>query len=177
MTRKNSFALAILCAFAGMALAQEGMPAPGPEHKKLAYFAGTWKSEAVMKPMGDFPGGKVASTDRVEILPGGFFAVTHSDGTGPMGALHEMEVMGYDARQKVYTYDGFNNYGEHETYKGTVDGDTWTWTGDSDLGDHVVKGRFVVKVVSPTAYTFRFDYSPDGSTWTNAMEGKATKAE
>jgi len=177
MTRMSSVALTLLCAFAGMALAQEGMPTPGPEHKKLAYFAGTWKSEAEMKPMGSFPGGKTTSTDRVEIMPGGFFTVTHSDGSGPMGALHEMEVMGYDAKEKVYTYDGYNNFGEHETYKGTVDGDTWTWTGDSDLGGHVVKGRFVVKVVSATAYTFRFDFSPDGTAWTNVMEGKATKAE
>jgi hypothetical protein len=39
------------------------------------------------------------------------------------------------------------------------------------------KGRFVAKVVSPTVYTFRFDFSPDGTAWTNIMEGKATKAE
>jgi len=173
MTRKSFSALAILCAFAGVAIAQ--MPTPGPEHKKLAYFVGTWKSEAEMKPMGPMPGGKTSSVDRVEILPGGFFTVTHSEGTGPMGALNEMEVMGYDPKEKVYTFDGYNNFGEHEVYTGTVDGDTWTWTGNSDLGDHVVKGRFVVKVVSPTVYTFRFDYSPDGTSWTNVMEGKSTK--
>ena len=178
MTRKSSFALTILFTFAGMALAQDAnMPGPSPEHKKLAYFAGTWKSEAAMKPMGQFPGGKTTSVDRVEIMPGGFFTVTHSDGSGPMGPLHEMEVMGYDVKEKVYTYDGFNNFGEHETYKGTFDGDTWTWTGDSDFGGHAMKGRFVVKVVSAAAYTFRFDFSPDGTAWTNIMEGKATKAE
>lgn len=85
--------------------------------------------------------------------------------------------MGYDAREQVYTYDGFNNSGEHEVYKGTVEGDTWTWTGNSDFGGKVFKGRFVVKVVSPTVYTFRFDYSPDGTSWTNIMEGKSTKTQ
>jgi hypothetical protein len=161
-----------------MALAQDAnMPGPGPEQKKLAYFAGTWKSEAELKPMGPFPGGKMTSTGRAEIFPGGFFVVTHSSSTSPMGPLHEMEVMGYDAREQVYTYNGFNSVGEHEVYKGTVEGDTWTWTGNSDFGGHVLKGRFVVKVVSPTVYTFRFDYSPDGTAWTNIMEGKATKTE
>jgi len=35
----------------------------------------------------------------------------------------------------------------------------------------------IVKVVSPTVYTFRFDYSPDGTAWTNILEGKSTKTE
>jgi hypothetical protein len=178
MTRQASLAFTILCAFAAVALAQDAnMPAPGPEHKKLAYFAGTWKSEGEMKPMGPFAGGKMASSDRAEVFPGGFFLVTHSSGTGPMGPLTEMEVMGYDTKEQVYTYDGFNSAGEHEVYKGTVDGDTWIWTGNSDFGGKVLKGRFVVKVVSPTVYTYRFDYSPDGTAWTNILEGKSTKTE
>lgn len=153
------------------------MPAPGPEHKKLAYFAGNWTSTSEMKPMGPFPGGKMTGTARAEIFPGGFFVVTHSDSQTPMGPMHEMEVMGYDPKEQVYTYDGFNDSGEHETYKGTVEGDTWTWTGSVDFGGKVFKGRFVAKVLSPTVYTFRFDYSPDGAAWTNVMEGKATKTE
>lgn len=84
MTRDIFLALTILCAFAGAALTEEPqMPAPGPEHAKLAYFAGTWKSEAEMKPMGPFPGGKTASTGRAEVFPGGFFVVTHSSGRSP----------------------------------------------------------------------------------------------
>jgi Protein of unknown function (DUF1579) len=178
MTRNLSLTLALLGAFAAAATAQEPkMPTPGPEHKKLAYFAGTWKTEAEMKAMPPFPGGKMTGTDRVEVFPGGFFVVNHSTVQGPMGPLEELEVMGYDSKEKVYTYDGYNSYGEHETYKGTVDGDTWTWTGDSDFGGTTMKGRFVAKVISPTAYNFRFDFSPDGTSWTNIMEGKATKAE
>lgn len=40
-------------------LAQEPAPAPkpGPEHEKLAYFIGTWKSEADVKPTAFGPGG------------------------------------------------------------------------------------------------------------------------
>ena len=178
MTRTLPLTFAILCALAASALAQDNpTPAPGPEHKKLAYFAGNWSSEADMKPMPPFPGGKMTSTGRAEIFPGGFFLVTHSTGKSPMGPMHELEVMGYDTKEKVYTYDGYSNIGEHEVYKGTVSGDTWTWLGESDFGGKIFKGRFVMKILSPTAYTLSFDFSPDGTTWTNIMEGKATKTK
>ncbi len=178
MTRNVALALTLLGAFAGGALAQAPqMPTAGPEHKKLEYFAGTWKSEAEMKPMGPFPGGKISGTGHAELLPGGFFLVTRSSSNTPMGPLTELEIMGYDSAAKAYTYEGFNSAGEHEVYKGTVEGDTWTWSGESNMGGQMVKGRFTMKVVSPTAYTFRFDFSPDGTSWTNVMEGKATKAE
>ncbi len=178
MTRKATLTLTMGCALAAMALAQEPkMPAPAAEHQKLAYFAGTWKSEGEMKPMGPFPGGKFTGTDHSELFPGGFFVVTRSTGTTPMGPLNELSIMGYDDQAKTYTYSSFSNTGEHEVYTGSVDGDTWTWSGNSDFGGKMFKGRFISKVVSRTVYTYRFDYSPDGTSWTNIMEGKATKAE
>ncbi len=33
-----------------------------------------------------------------------------------------------------------------------------------------------MKVLSHTSYKFKYEMSQDGTTWTNAMEGKATKA-
>jgi hypothetical protein len=166
-----------LCAFAAAAVAQEpNAPTPGPEHKKLAYYAGNWKTDADLKAMGPFAGGKVTGTGHGEMI-GGFFMVTRASSKSPMGSVDELEIMGYDAKEGVYTYDGFNSSGEHETYKGTVEGDTWTWTGSSNLGGQTVKGRFVAKATSASSYTFRFDYSPDGSSWVNVMEGKATKTD
>jgi hypothetical protein len=32
-----------------------------------------------------------------------------------------------------------------------------------------------MKVVSPTAYKFKFETSPDGATWTTVLEGHDTK--
>ena len=60
-------------------------------------------------------------------------------------------------------------------YKGTVDGDTWTWLSDEHMGGMAMKGRFTMKVLSPTSYNMKFELSQDGTNWTTAMEGKATK--
>ncbi len=56
-----------------------------------------------------------------------------------------------------------------------MQGDTWTWTGESKMNGKMTKGRFTLKEVSPTSYTYKFDVSSDGGGWTNIMEGKATK--
>lgn len=177
---KHRFALivpvAMLFAVAVLAQSPPPMPKPGPEVKKLGYFVGHWNTEGDMKPGPMGPGGKMTSTDDNEWIPGRFFLVLHSNGKSPMGPGHSIAVMGYDSDQKIYTYDSFDNMGQHETSKGTVDGDTWTWNGESKMGGQVVNGKFTIKEVSPTEYTFKYDMSTDGGqTWTTAMEGKSTK--
>jgi hypothetical protein len=65
--------------------------------------------------------------------------------------------------------------GEFEDSKGTVDGDTWTWTADEKMGGTTMKGRFSMKMTSVTSYNFAYDMSQDGAKWTTVMEGKASK--
>jgi hypothetical protein len=177
MKRAPTFALLAVIIFAEAVWAQAPppMPKPGPEQKKLAYFVGHWNTEGIMKPGPFGPGGKFTSNDQNTWLPGGFFLVLHSDGNSPLGASHQMAVMGYNPDEKVYTYDAFDNTGEHDVSKGTVQGDTWTWSSESKMGSQVMKGKFTIKEVSPTEYTFKFEMSPDGKTWTTGVEGKSTK--
>jgi len=56
-----------------------------------------------------------------------------------------------------------------------VDGDTWTWTNDEKMGGQTIHGRFTVKILTPSSYSFKFEVSSDGATWSTVMEGKATK--
>ncbi len=42
---------------------------------------------------------------------------------------------------KIYTYREFNSWGEFTDSKGSVDGDTWTWTNDEKMGNMTMKGR------------------------------------
>ena len=163
---------------AGIVLAQAPpMPKPQPEHQKLHYFVGEWKSEGEMKASPFGPAGKFTSTDHNQML-GDFFLVMHSDGSGPMGAFKEVAVMGYDAKAKKYTYAGYDSMGEHDTSSGTISGDTWTWQSpEQEMGGKKVKGRFILKEVSPSSYTYTFDSSTDGGPWTKVMEGKATKVK
>lgn len=165
--------LAVVSAFAQAPPAQ---PKPGPEALRLRYFVGDWKSEGELKANPFSPAGKFKGTDH-NVMLGNFFMVMHSDGTGPMGHQKELSVMGYDPEEKVYTFHSFTTMGEHESSKGTVQGKDWTWTSDFKMQGKSMKGRFTLKETSPTSYTFREEISTDGRSWTNILEGKATKVK
>jgi hypothetical protein len=59
--------------------------------------------------------------------------------------------------------------------RGSVDGDTWVWTGDDRMNGLVMKGKFTMKFSSPTTYNFTYIMSQDGTNWTTVMDGKASK--
>jgi Protein of unknown function (DUF1579) len=153
------------------------MPKPQPEHQKLHYLVGEWKSQGDMMASPFGPAGKFTSTDHNQML-GDFFLIMHSEGSGPMGPIKEVAVMGYDSKAKKYTYEGYSSMGEHDTSTGSIAGNTWTWLSpEQDMGGKKVKGRFIMKEVSSTSYTYTLDSSTDGGAWTKIMEGKATKVK
>ena len=157
------------------AAAQMEMPKPGPELKKLDVFAGTWSMTGEIKPGAMGPGGTMTETESCKWMEGDYFLVCQDDFKSSMGNGTGVAYMGYDPNQKMYTYDSFNSMGEAEHSKGRVEGDTWTWSSEEKMGEKTVHAHFIIKVSSPSSYTFKFDMSPDGSTWNSVMEGKATK--
>ncbi len=177
MKRASKILLLSTLVFAAAAVFAQGPPSPSPEVKKLDYFVGTWAIEGDFKPGPMGPGGKFTGTDHIEWMDGGFFIVLHSDINmpDPMGKMKTLAVMGYDSDAKKYTYNEFNSMGETDKSLGMVNGDEWSWTSDIKMGDMTMKGHFTEKVLSPTSYTFKFEMSPDGASWTTVMEGKATK--
>jgi Protein of unknown function (DUF1579) len=170
--------LAVGLVLAGVALAQESAPKPAPEHKKLEMLAGSWALEGDVKPNPMGPGGKMSESEKCEWMEGGFYLVCHvTFQSASMGNGSGLSVLGYSTADKAYTYREFNSWGEFEDSKGTLDGDTWTWTSDEKMGDATMKGRFTMKMTSATSYTFIFEMSPDGAKWNAVVEGKATKAK
>jgi Protein of unknown function (DUF1579) len=156
--------------------AQMGPLTPAPELKQLDFMSGDWTTEGTINPGPGMPGGKFSSTSHAEWMQGNFFLVEHSDmDMAGMGKMKELAILGYDPDRKVYTYTAFNSMGEAENSTGTVNGDTWTWTSDEHMAGTTMKGRFTMKVLSPTSYNMKFELSQDGSNWMTAMEGKATK--
>jgi Protein of unknown function (DUF1579) len=156
---------------------QMGPPAPAPELKKLDFMAGDWAAEGTMTmgPPGS-PTSKWTTTTHAEWMQGNFFLVENSDmDLGPMGKAKEVAYLGYDPDKKMYTYRAFSSMGEAEDSTGSVDGDTWTWTSNEHMNGMTMKGRFTMKVLSPTSYTMKFELSQDGTNWMTGMEGKATK--
>jgi hypothetical protein len=174
--KKAGMALAVCTILAASALAQE-MPKPGPELKKLDVLTGSWTLDGEMKPGAMGPGGKMTELQKCEWMDGEFFLVCHADFKSSMGDGSGISVMGYSKDDKIYTYREFNSWGEFEDSRGSLDGDTWTWLGDEKEGGMVMKGRFTMKITSPTSYNFTFEMSQDGAKWTTVMDGKATKGK
>lgn len=61
--------------------------------------------------------------------------------------------------------------------KGTLEGETWTYTSGQNMGGQTFKGRFTIKMLSATAYTIKFEISPDRASWTTVMDGRATRSK
>ena len=167
--------LAAWLVLAAAALAQMEMPKPGPEHKKLDMFVGSWTLDGDTKASSMGPAGKVTESEKCEWMEGNFYVVCHTDFKTTMGNGSGISVMGYSADDKSYTYREFNSWGEFTDSKGAVEADTWTWTNDEKMGAMTMKGRFTMKITSPTSYNFSFEMSEDGTKWTTVMDGKATK--
>jgi Protein of unknown function (DUF1579) len=169
----------ILCPvfLAASAMAQMGGP-PGPEVKKLDYFIGTWNTEGTIAQGPWGMGGKFSSTETSQWMAGNFFVESHSDFKMPSevgGEGKAVGFMGYDAEANTYTFDQFNSQGRRENSKGTVRGDTWTWTSSANYGGQDIEQKMTIKTVSPTSYTLKFEISMDGKNWIPFMDGKATK--
>ncbi|HZW79175.1 MAG TPA: DUF1579 family protein [Candidatus Deferrimicrobiaceae bacterium] len=160
---------------AAAATAQMQPPKPAPELKKLDMFVGSWTLDGTMKPGAMGPGGTMTENEKCEWMEGGFYLVCHSDYKSSMGNGVGLSVMGYSVDDKAYTYREFNSFGEFDDSRGSLDGDTWTWTSDEKMDDTTMKGRFVMKMTSATSYNFIFDMSQDGTKWSTVMEGKASK--
>lgn len=151
---------------------------PGPEVKKLEQFVGNWTTEGTIAQGPWGMGGKFTSTDTNTWMPGNFFVESHSEFKMPPevgGEGKAVSFMGYDTDQSTYTFDQFNSSGRHETSKGTVSGDTWTWSSSANYGGQQIQQRMTVKILSPTSQSFKFEVSMDGTSWMPFMEGKSTK--
>ena len=174
MRRAGRFLAAGLM-LATAAMAQMAAPKPAPELKKLDVFVGTWTLDGNMKASAMGPAGTMTENEKCEWMEGNFYLVCHSDYKSSMGNGVGLSVMGYSNEDKAYTYHEFSSTGEYVDSKGTIDGDTWTWTSEEKMGGINMKGRFTMKITSAASYNFGFDMSQDGTKWTSVMDGKASK--
>ena len=163
---------------AGWQVAAAQVPKPGPEHKRLAYFIGKWNTEGEVKPGPMGAGGKMKSSDTCEWFEGQFSVICRYEGSGPMGPSKGIGILGYNTEEKVYTYYGVDNSNMTmaSVPKGTVRGDTWTYTDEGTMGGKKVKSKVTIKELSPTEHTFRMELQgPDGK-WAPMVESKSTEA-
>jgi hypothetical protein len=95
-----------------------------------------------------------------------------------MGAVKGVGIMSYSPEEKVYTYYGADSTGMTmaSVPRGTVQGNTWTFTDEGMMKGQKVKSRMTLTVQSPTAYTFNWEMLGADGKWNSIMEGKATRA-
>ena len=176
--RKVTAAIAGVCFSASAALANQHteMPKPGPEAKKLEAFAGKWKGESTMSPGPWGPGGAMKTESDCSWYEGGFQMVCRDSSSGAMGKMKSEAILGWNSEEKVYKYMGFDSMGMMGQATGTLNGNTWNWTGEDKMGGKLIKSKYTIVNVTPTSQTFKWEVSDDnGVTWKTAAEGKSTK--
>ena len=178
-TRKARFSLelAVVLLFVGLGMAQApaGPRKPGPEHQKLAYFAGKWTSEGDMKPSSFGPGGKFSSSSTCEWFDGNFALVCHSDGAMQTGSVKGLSIMAWDPGAKTYTYFSTNSWGQGGFSRCTAEGDTWAWNNETTVNGKLMVVRFTIKQVSPDVATYKFEMGAPGEPLKLMMDGKQTR--
>jgi hypothetical protein len=161
--------------FAVLTFTHAQAPTAGPEHKRLAYFAGTWNftGETAASPMG--PAGAVTFKEVCDLMDGGFALVCRSEGKNPMGPSKAVSIMSYDTETKTYTYTAAESNAPVFTALGQVKNQTWTWTTEANAGGKRMSMRVSIEESSSSEYGFRMEMSVDGGAYTQIMQGKASK--
>jgi hypothetical protein len=173
MSMRSSVAVILICGFTALSLTQappEG-PKPGPEHKKLEYFLGTWKVESEIKPNGYVPAGKGVTTAIVTLGPGGFSIESRAEGQIP----RTDGIATYDSHAKVYTEFYASSVGLVGTGTGTVSGNTWTWMIEDKWFGEAVKGRTTITMLSASQYTLKYEMLDPNGRYVTILKETATK--
>ena len=169
--------IATVC-WAGAAVGQQPTPAPkpGPEHQKLGIWLGDWtyEGEAKDSPLG--PGGRFSGKYTARPILGGFFVEFRGEETGPTGSSYGVEIDGYDAVNKRYTWNGFTSDGYVSAVTYTLDGPTMSYSGTAGVGAKQCQIRgTVVFAADFLSYVDKVEYSTDGTTWQPLAGKRATK--
>lgn len=173
MSIGSSVAFLLIWGFAALARAQAPPepPKPGPEHEKLKYFLGTWKTESEVKANPYMPAGKSVTTATSTLGPGGFFVEWIGEGQIP--TTHGIQA--YDSHAKLYTTFYASSAGLVGGGTGTVDGNTWTWMLEDKWFGQAFKGRTTVTVKSASQFTAKYEYLDPNGSYVTISEGTATK--
>ena len=173
MSIRLSVTVILICGLTSLSLAQappEG-PKPGPEHKKLEYFLGTWKVESEIKANAYVPAGKGVTTETYTLDPGGYYLESRGEGQIP----RTVGIIAYDSHAKLYTTFYASSAGLVGTGTGTVDGNTWTWMIEDKVFGKSVKGRTTITISSASQYTEKYEMLDANGRYVTIQEGTATK--
>lgn len=110
----------------------------GAAHEKLHVFIGKWHAEGQSYAVGQTkknPHGSVekwVSDETYDWLPGKFFVVQQWDAKTGQNPFKGTAIINHDAETGDYTTRSYENHGYIRDYVTTVNGDIWTFKGDSE---------------------------------------------
>jgi hypothetical protein len=168
--------LALFSISIGFAEEASGPPQPTAEHKELAIWLGGWTGNGEMKPGPFGPGGTMQWTEDCSWFAGAEFnVICKSKGSGPMGPMVGLGIIGYNPAKKVYTHYGVDNNGWSGYAEGNRSGDSWTFQSTETMEGKTYHSRFTMTMQSPTEMTFTWEMSEDGENWMAMMDGTSKK--
>jgi hypothetical protein len=171
------FSFVLACASSVIAGAQS-QTTHGPEVKRLAVMVGRFTVEDEVKAgaMGpNSPAMKFSGTDDCRWRAGGFAVICEAALDRPGRKYSETSFLYYDPTSKTYRYLAVDSSGGIENKTGTVNGDVWTWLGESTFAGKLYHTRYIMKFVSKDS----FEYTDESGESENSMKvfvsGKETR--
>jgi hypothetical protein len=155
--------------------AQAQTPPPGPEHKKLGLWLGTWTGEGKDEATPFGKAGTSKSTSSCTWFTGEYQVVCNADYSGTNGKGKALYILGYSMTKKQYFVFFNNSDGDSGMIPGKVDGSVWTFENSDTVGGKTYQFRTVFKFASPDQNSSKSEYSEDGKNWKVSAEGKGTK--
>jgi hypothetical protein len=140
---------------------------PGPGHRRLEIFVGTWKTEGrILDSSG--PSSRLTAVDTYEWMPGEFFLLHHVDGRMGDEEVKTLEVIGFDAASQGYRTHSFDNHGNAGTYTASLHDRAWKIWGETErfTGEFAEDGSTLAG---------QWERATDGELWQPWMEITLTK--
>ena len=117
----------------------EAPPTRGKQHDALDAFLGRWRAEGTtfgtaQQTEADPRGATEpwVSTHTAMWHTGKFFLIQDERATSAGGPFDTLSVLGVDAKTGDYVARTFENHGFYRQYDVVVDGDVWTFTGETE---------------------------------------------
>ena len=102
-----------------------------PAYRLLDAFVGKWINEGHTIPQDGEDSAKILTSDIYEWAVGGFFLVHTTYGRMGDRDGGGMEIITYDADNRVYRSHFFGSDGDISTHQLTVRDGVWTWAGET----------------------------------------------
>jgi hypothetical protein len=174
--RLVSFVLA--CASSVIVAGAQSPTTPGPEVKKLAVMVGRFTVEDELKAgaMGpNSPAMKFSGTEDCRWTAGGFGVICEAALYRPGRKYSESSFVYYDPTSKTYKYHAVDSSGGVENKTGTVNGDVWTWLGESTFAGKLYHTRYTMKFVSADSFEYTDESGESESSMKVFVSGKETR--